>query len=211
VDRGAERRRLLLSGASELGLALTGEQCDRLLGLLALLERWGRAYNLTAVRDPLRMIPHHLLDSLAVAPLVSGSPVLDMGTGAGFPGLPLAIAQPARRFVLLDANGKKIRFVRQALLTLPVPNAEAVQSRMESYKSGEKFATIVARAFAPLPEVLRLAHPLLRPGGVLLALKGPGLDRELDALAGVAGDLRVHRLRVPSLERERSVVALRPA
>jgi 16S rRNA (guanine527-N7)-methyltransferase len=208
VGSQREARRLLESGTGQLGIRLSGEQEEKLLGLIALLARWSRAYNLTAVRDPVSMVPVHLLDSLAIHPHLRGERVLDVGTGAGFPGLPLAIVQPERRFLLTDSNGKKIRFVRQALLELEICNAQAVQTRIQSYKSEEKFATILARAFAPLPDILRLTRPLLARPGVLLALKGPNVDRELQDLPGSPASFTLHRLRVPYLESERSVVEI---
>ena len=200
----------LAEGIDVLGISADREQQGRMLELIALLQRWGRAYNLTAVRDPLRMVSHHLLDSLALVPYIRGERVLDVGTGAGFPGLPLAIMMPERRFVLLDGNGKKVRFVRQAVMELGLGNVEAVQARIESYTSGQKFATIVTRAFAPLPKILQLTQPLLARPGVLLAPKGRQVDAELDGLALPEGELYLHRLRVPFVEGERALVEVRP-
>ena len=142
----------LAQGVAALGLILDGQQLARLLGFLDLLARWNRRFNLTAIRDASAMVSHHLLDSLAVAPYLQGESVLDLGTGAGLPGLPLAIAEPSRRFWLLDSNGKKVRFVRQAVLELGLSNVEPVQSRIESYRPGRKFSTIVVRAVASTPE-----------------------------------------------------------
>lgn len=208
----AQRQQLarrLAEGSERLGVPASTDQQGQMLELIALLERWGRAYNLTAVRDPLRMVSHHLLDSLALAPFIRGARVLDAGTGAGFPGLPLAIAYPERHFVLLDSNGKKVRFVRQAVMELGLKNVEAVQVRIESYPSRKKFATIVARAFAPLPKILQLAQPLVERPGVLLAPKGRWVEAELDGLSRPPDGLRLHRLRVPFLERERTLVEIR--
>lgn len=193
-------------GAKALGLTLSQGQLDQLLGLLGLLERWNRVYNLTGVRDLDRMVPFHLLDSLALAPWLRGGTVLDVGTGAGFPGLPLAILQPERGFTLLDSNGKKIRFIRQAAMELGLGNVEPVQARVESYPAREKFATILARAFAPLPRIIQLVRPLLGSPGVLLASKGPGVEQELPVVGGVVGEIRTHRLQVPFLEGERILV-----
>jgi len=205
----SERDALLADGAAELGLDLGAQQTERLLGLLDLLGRWNRAFNLTAVRDPLRMVPHHLLDSLVLAPYLHGDRVLDVGTGPGFPGLPLAILQPRRRFVLLDSNGKKLRFVRQAVMELGLENVETVQTRIESYRSGEKFATILARAFAPLPDIVRLVSPLLLPDGLLLAAKSRRAEEEIQATETVTGQLRLHPLQVPFLQAERTLVEYR--
>jgi 16S rRNA (guanine527-N7)-methyltransferase len=205
----SRQKQLLVQGAIQLDLEPTAEQISSLLGLIDLLARWNRAFNLTAVRDPLRMVSHHLLDSLALAPYLRGDDVLDVGTGAGFPGLPLAIVQPQRRFVLLDSNGKKVRFVRQAVMELGLQNVEAVQSRIESYRSGEKFATILARAFAPLPDIVRLVSPLLQPQGVLLAAKSRRAGEEMRGVEDSGGDFIQHRLRVPFLDAERSLVEFR--
>jgi len=205
----SELQQLLDRGSGQLGLALEAQQTSALLELIALLARWNRAFNLTAVRDPVQMVPHHLLDSLALAPYVQGDRVLDVGTGPGFPGLPLAIVQPQRRFVLLDSNGKKIRFVRQAVMELGLENVEAVQSRIESYRSGEKFATILARAFASLPDIVRLVSPLLQADGVLLAAKSRRADDEMRDVAAPSGELRRHQLQVPFLEAQRTLVEFR--
>jgi 16S rRNA (guanine527-N7)-methyltransferase len=201
--------RRLAEGVERLGVSASARQQGQMLELIALLERWGRAYNLTAVRDPLRMVSHHLLDSLALAPFIRGTRVLDVGTGAGFPGLPLAILTPERHFVLLDSNGKKVRFVRQAVMELGLDNVEVVQARIESYTSREKFATIVTRAFASLPRILQITQPLLARPGVLLAPKGRQVEAELDGLSLPRGELRLHCLRVPFLEGERVLVEVR--
>ena len=199
----------LAEGIERLSVSASARQQGQMLELIALLERWGRAYNLTAVRDPLRMVSHHLLDSLVLAPFIQGTRVLDVGTGAGFPGLPLAILTPERHFVLLDSNGKKVRFVRQAVMELGLDNVEVVQARIESYTNREKFATIVARAFASLPRILQMMHPLLARPGALLAPKGRQVEAELDGLSLPQGELRLHRLRVPFLEGERTLVEIR--
>lgn len=204
-DRLASR---LSDGINRLKLIVTNDDQQRLLALINLLKRWSKAYNLTAVRDPVRMVPYHLLDSLAVAPYLRGERVLDVGTGAGFPGLPLAIVQPDRHFVLLDSNGKKIRFVRQAVMELGIRNVNAVQARIETYESGQKFATILARAFASLPDILRLTGPLLDQPGVLLALKSRQAGDELKTLDKRPESARLHRLDVPFLDGERTLIEI---
>jgi 16S rRNA (guanine527-N7)-methyltransferase len=200
---------ILAEGSAALGVALDGDQSARLLAFVGLLERWNRAYNLTAIRDPAAMVSHHLLDSLAITPYLQGDAILDLGTGAGLPGLPLAIAQPVRRFWLLDSNGKKIRFVRQAVLDLGLSNVEPVQSRIESYRPGRKFSTIVTRAVASTPELYAQTVPLLASPGLLLVMKGryPGDELGHPALAGL--DLRVRPLRVPLLDGERHLIEIR--
>lgn len=190
-----------------MGLDLPEEQRQRLIGFLTLLLRWNRTYNLTAVRDPEAAVTRHLLDSLAVLPYLTGSPVLDLGSGAGLPGIPLAIAVPSHRFVLLDGNGKKIRFVRQAALELGLSGVEAVQARMESYRPQQKFATIISRAVAELETLWRAAEPLLATPGRVLLMKGRRPEAELAALS--APNPQCHRLSVPGLEAERHLIEIR--
>lgn len=190
-----------------MGLDLPEEQRQRLIGFLTLLLRWNRTYNLTAVRDPEAAVTRHLLDSLAVLPYLTGSPVLDLGSGAGLPGIPLAIAVPSHRFVLLDGNGKKIRFVRQAALELGLSGVEAVQARMESYRPQQKFATIISRAVAELEPLWRAAEPLLATPGRVLLMKGRRPEAELAALS--APNPQCHRLSVPGLEAERHLIEIR--
>jgi 16S rRNA (guanine527-N7)-methyltransferase len=199
----------LRNGAEGLGIALTDTQVERLLAFLQLLAKWSRTYNLTAVRDPDEMVTRHLLDSLSVRPYLSGTRVLDLGTGAGLPGLPLAVCESARHFTLLDGNGKKIRFVRQAAMELGLPNLEAVHCRIESYRPGPKFSTIASRAVAAIHEIHAQAAPLLRTPGRLLVMKGryPAEELQNPALADL--DLAVHPLRVPFLEGERHLIEIR--
>jgi 16S rRNA (guanine527-N7)-methyltransferase len=200
------------AGLAALGVAADQAQRERLLALIALLTRWNRAYNLTAVRDPLEMIPRHLLDSLAVLPWVRQGPVLDVGTGAGLPGLPLAILKPELAFTLLDSNAKKLRFVRQAVLDLGLGNVDVVQARIEAYRPEVNFATIAARAVSSLAELCRDCAPLAAPGGRLLALKGREPEQELAALAAAAlpgvqaRDAVIHRLGVPMLDAARCLI-----
>ncbi len=211
TDPGALRAQLD-AGLDALNINATDAQRARLLALVALLERWNRAYNLTAVRDPAEMIPRHLLDSLAALPWLRQGPVLDVGTGPGLPGLPLAILRPELAFTLLDSNGKKIRFVRQAVLALGLDNVAPVQARMQAYRPQVNFATITARAVAPLAQLCRECAPLVGPGGVLLALKGKHPDTEVAGLFAAAvprvrtDAVAVHPLRVPGLEAERCVI-----
>lgn len=198
----------LEQGMAELGLVADASVADRLLAFLALLERWNRAYNLTAVRNPKVMVSRHLLDSLAVLPFLKGSRVADIGTGAGLPGIPLALASPECRFVLLDSNGKKTRFVSQAVLELGLDNVEVVRARVEDYRPEEGFDTVVCRAFAEVAGFLATAGHLLQPGARALLMKGAYPHGELAGLpAGVA--LRtVHPLNVPGLDAERHLVEL---
>jgi len=209
LDPGGPAAARLLEGAAALGLALTPAQVAGLLGFLALLTRWNRTYNLTAVRDPGEMVPRHLLDSLVMLPHLHGAAVLDLGTGAGLPGLPLAICDPDRCYWLLDGNGKKVRFVRQAVMELRLPQVAAVHSRMEAYRPGRKFSTIVSRAVATIAQIHGLAAPLLERPGRLLVMKGRYPQDELQDPALRDLDVAVHKLFVPFLEGERHLIEIR--
>lgn len=195
----------LSAGATQLGIALTAAQQAQLLQFLALLAQWNQIYNLTAVRDPLEMVARHLLDSLAIAPYLDGDMVLDLGTGAGLPGLPLAIIEPERQFVLLDSNSKKIRFVRQAIMELALPNVTPVQARIEHYRAAQPFTTIVSRAVADADIVGVLHGGLLAPAGRLLLMKGR-LDALPDQLPATMR--RIHRLQIPFLDVARHVIEI---
>lgn len=197
----------LTLGCRALELTLTDAQHAQLLAFLNLLTRWNQAYNLTAVRDPLEMVAKHLLDSLAVAPFIFGHTVLDVGTGAGLPGLPLAICAPERRFWLLDSNNKKIRFVRQAVLELGLTNVTPVQSRIEAYRSEQKFSTIVSRAVSAAAVVPVLTAKLCDQPGRVLLMKGRADETSDDsAWAGLAS--RIHRLTIPFLDAPRHLIEL---
>jgi len=193
-------------GVAALGLALPGDALERLLDYQALLARWNAAYNLTAVRDPAEMVTRHLLDSLAILPYVHGASLADLGTGPGLPGIPLAIAAPGRQVLLVDSNGKKVRFLREAIRTLGLDGVRAVQSRVEQVEGS--FDCVTARAFASLADMLAWGGHLLAPGGSWLAMKGKPPD---DELAGVPAGFEVrgvHALAVPGLDAGRSLVVL---
>ena len=162
----------LQQGLSALALEIDEFQLEGLLSFIRLIVKWNQAYNLTAVRDPLDMVALHLLDSLAVLPHIKPPRVADIGTGAGLPGIPLAICLPDQHFVLVDSNAKKTRFVRQVALELKLPNVEVVHSRVELFKAEPLFSTVITRAFAGMADILKLTEHLLADGGVLLAMKG---------------------------------------
>lgn len=208
AEPSAIEERLVL-GAARLGLTLTPDQQSRLLQFLALLVRWNQVYNLTAVRDPLEMVAKHLLDSLAIQPFLFGDSVLDIGTGAGLPGLPLAILEPARRFALLDGNGKKIRFVRQAAMELGLDNVAPVQARIETYRPDRKFSTIVSRAVAEADLLCVLKADLLACPGRLLLMKGRHPDASPVNRGWPSTALTVHRLNIPFLDVPRHLIELR--
>jgi len=193
--------------ALELSLPLAAQ--EKLIAYIELLAKWNQAYNLTAVSDPGQMIARHLLDSLAIMPFVRGPRVLDIGSGAGLPGIPLALARPDFQFVLLDSNAKKTRFVIQAVAELGLKNVEAAHSRVETYRPAAKFDTLIARAFAGIADMLGLSAPLCVPGGRWLAMKGVYPQQEL---AAIPPDYQVEtrRLQVPGLNAERHVVIIAP-
>jgi len=168
----------LKHGAETLGLMLSAAQRRLMLSYLALLVRWNRAYNLTAVAQPERMVARHLLDSLSLLPWLDGVRVLDVGSGAGLPGIPLAIAEPQRVFTLIDSNGKKVRFLRQVVRTLGLDQVEPVQARLPECVAGPRPDTVVARALAPLDRLVDWLDPWLEQGSRLLALKGPRAETE---------------------------------
>lgn len=204
-------RELLTAGAGEIGLSLSRAQVDALLRLVDELERANSEFNLTAIRDRPGMLAKHVLDSLSLHPYLRGTRVADIGTGAGFPGLPLAIVNPARRFVLIEATGKKARFAAQAAAGIGCGNVEVVHTRAESYRPFELFDTVTARALSSLQDFVAYAGHLCAPQGRLLAMKGKRPEEELGAVPKTFRVLAVHRLKVPGLDDERHVVELCPA
>jgi 16S rRNA (guanine527-N7)-methyltransferase len=197
----------LRQGVDALGVALPAGAAAQLIAYLRLLAKWNRAYNLTAVADVDEMVPRHLLDSLAVAPYVQGPRVLDIGTGAGLPGIPLACARPHDAFTLLDSNAKKTRFLTQAVAELALTNVTVVNTRVEQFHPSEQFVTLLARAWAPIPDMLDRCRHLLISGNRLLALKGTYPKDELGALSGPYA-WEVQRLTVPGLSAERHLVII---
>ncbi|MGP1666681.1 MAG: 16S rRNA (guanine(527)-N(7))-methyltransferase RsmG [Rhodanobacter sp.] len=196
----------LEQGINALGLTLPPDAVPQLLAYQALLERWNAAYNLTAVRDPAEMITRHLLDSLAILPFVQGDSLADLGTGPGLPGIPLAIAAPGRKILLVDSNGKKVRFLREAIRSLKLTGVSALQSRVEDV-SGQ-FDCITARAFASLADMLGWGGHLLAADGIWLAMKGKQPDDELPGVPQGFAVRGIHTLVVPGLDAERRLVVL---
>jgi 16S rRNA (guanine527-N7)-methyltransferase len=195
------RTQTIESAIQCLDQSFPDDTAEKLLVVLDELERWGRRFNLTAIRDPEEMITAHILDSLVARPLLQGTEVLDVGTGAGFPGLPLAIAEPARQFTLLDSNNKKIMFVQHVAGLLGLSNVTAVKGRGEDYAPGRRFDTVIARALAALPRLVEIAGHHVGEDGVFIALKGRYPAQELEQLGDKLWTHTVTELDVPGLER----------
>lgn len=200
----------LSQGLAALGLTLSPEAQSRLMQYLALLSKWNRIYNLTAIREPSRLVSHHLLDSLAVLPYLEGTSVVDVGSGAGLPGIPLAVARPEWRVVLLDSNHKKAAFLRQAVLELNLRDTQVVTDRAEHWHPVHRFDVAISRAFSDLPAFVETAQHLCRAGGVLAAMKGVHPDEELAQLAPEVRVRKIVALDVPGLRAARHLVLLHP-
>jgi 16S rRNA (guanine527-N7)-methyltransferase len=192
-------------------LSLPAADQQRLLAFVRLLAKWNAAYNLTAVRDPEEMVTRHLLDSLVLLPYLQGARVLDIGTGPGLPGIPLAVARPDCAFTLLDANAKKTRFVTQAVGELGLKNVDVVQTRVENYRPAQKFDTLVARAFSSIADMLENTRHLSAPHGRFLAMKGVYPVEELAAIPAGYAVSDVAALQVPGLKAARhlAIITLR--
>jgi 16S rRNA (guanine527-N7)-methyltransferase len=205
---GAQWQGQLEHGLNAMGIGLDAGQRQQMLDYLALMLKWNKAFNLTAIRDAGEMVPRQLLDSLSILKLVRGQRVLDVGTGPGLPGVPLAIALPDLHFTLIDSNGKKTRFVQQARAELGLGNLEVVRGRVEEYRPDTPFDTITSRAFASLPKMVRLTEHLLAPRGRILAMKGAVPREELAELEQMGRRVEVAPLFVDQSEGERHAVVL---
>lgn len=197
-------------GLEEMGLHLDPVTQMGLLNYVALMQKWNKVYNLTAVRDPEKMVTQHLLDSLAVLPHLVGRRVIDVGTGPGLPGIPLALANPALEVTLLDSNHKKTSFLRQACLELGLKNTTVVCERVEAWRPDEKYDVVISRAFSDLAEFAGLVLHLCSGTGLMLAMKGVYPHEELTRLPATVELQGVEPLRVPGLAAERHLVLLRP-
>lgn len=194
---------LLSEGLQTLGLSISSNQ---LMDYLSLLQKWNQAYNLTAIRNLKDMITHHLLDSLAIIPWINGTRLLDVGTGAGLPGIPLAIALPDMHVTLLDSNGKKMRFLREVKRALKLENIEIVQSRVEAYHPSSGFDTVTSRAFSTMDAFIQCSHHLVSQQGIWLAMKGRYPETELETLQH---RYRVETYSVPGIVGERCCVIIK--
>lgn len=197
-------------GLSRLNIAVAEGALEQLTAYIALLHRWNRVYNLTAVRRPDDMVARHILDSLSISPWLQGQRIVDVGSGAGLPGIPLAIVHPEMEFVLLDSNGKRVRFIRQAVVELGLRQVSALHCRVQDYHPEVAFDHVLARAFASLQQVVASAGHLCRSGGSLLIMKGVYPRAELDELPRGYRLKEVHPLTVPDLFAERHLVQLVP-
>lgn len=198
----------LAEGILTLGLALDDAIQQDLRDFVDLLTKWNRVYNLTSVRKPQDMVTRHILDSLAALPYVQGPRVLDIGTGAGLPGLVLALARPEWDVVALDSSNKKLRFVRQVVAELELGNVQVEHVRVEDYPEAEKFDTVISRAFSSVRDMYEQGAPHCKPGGVLLAMKGVYPVTEIESLPDPDIVKAVHRLQVPGLDAERHIVEI---
>jgi 16S rRNA (guanine527-N7)-methyltransferase len=201
----------LRSGLADMGVPVAAGQQRKLLDFVALIAKWNRVYNLTAVRERSNMLTHHVLDSLAVAPHIEGHTVLDVGSGAGLPGIPLAIARPDLRVTLLDSNAKKSAFQQQAAIELALDNVEAVNSRVEALDRSRQFDIVISRAFSDLDQFVCAAGPYCAAGGMLAAMKGIYPEDELARVPAAFAIEKVVPLQVPGVEGARHLVLMRRA
>jgi 16S rRNA (guanine527-N7)-methyltransferase len=211
VPRQGELQRFLQRGVAELGLELDPGLPGKLLGHLELLDKWNRVHNLTSIRDTAKAVSVHLLDSLAVVPYISGARVLDAGSGAGFPGLPVALARPELQVDLLDSSHKKCAFLRQAVAEADAGNAKVVCERLEAYRPASLYGCVLSRALADLADIVALTEHLLAPGGVIAAMKGVYPFAEIDRIPSGFRVRQVHALSVPGLGAERHLVLVERA
>jgi len=196
---------LLQTGIEQLELDVTEDQIDLLLAFVSLIEKWNKAYNLTAIRQRDEICRLHILDSLSILPFVSGQNIIDVGTGAGLPGIPLAILMPDVQFTLVDSNSKKTRFVQQAILELHIKNVTVEHGRVENLGYEGQYDVVLSRAFASLLDIMNLTEYLLQPEGVLIAMKGQSPESELKEIDRT---FSVHPILVPGVDAERCVVRI---
>lgn len=190
-------------------LNLNIKQKQRLISLIELLQKWNKTYNLTAIRQPEEMLIKHIFDSLVVGDFLEGENFIDVGTGAGFPGLPLAIAYPEKKFTLLDSLGKRIQFIRNAVRELNLKNVTPVLSRVEEFNSSEKFDGVLSRAFASLSDMTSLCQHLINEQGLFYALKGQNNPQEIKAIHKNFEVKQIIPLKIPNLSDERHLIVIR--
>lgn len=205
----ADLEERLAKGLPLVGATPTDEQVAVLARFLRLLDKWNKAFNLTAVRDPVEMVTRHVLDSASALPYLHGISILDVGTGAGLPGFPLALLDPQRQFCLLDSGGKKVRFVRHAAGEMAIRNVSVVQARVEDYEPADPFDTVLCRAFTSIGGFARRCGHLAVKGGRLVAMKGRFPEAELAGLPSSWEAETVARINIPGLPVDRHIVVLR--
>lgn len=198
----------LKNGATELKVEIAGPVLEKISAYLALIAKWNRVHNLTAVRDFGRMVSVHALDSLSVIPHITGTSIVDVGSGAGLPGIPIALALPHAQVVLVESNHKKAAFLRQAVIELELKNVEVVCERVETWQAPHRFDLVISRAFSDLAEFVQLAGRLCKPEGTIAAMKGVYPDEELAQLPAGIKLLRAIRLKVPGLDAERHLIMM---
>lgn len=202
-----DAKKVLQSGLAKLSINATAEQQDQLLNYLALLQKWNKAYNLTAIRDPEQMLVKHILDSVAIQPYVAATDLIDVGSGAGLPGIPMTILNPELPVTTLDSNGKKTRFQHQVKIELGLANLEVVHGRVEEF-ADRKFTQVTSRAFASIEDMVTLSSSLLADDGIFLAMKGRYPDSELESLPAEYQLLETYSLNVPGLDEERHLLKI---
>ena len=190
-------------------VTVSAAQQQQLLALLAMLHKWNAAYNLTSVRDPQEMLIRHILDSVVVSPYLHGDHIIDVGTGPGLPGLPLAICNPDKQFVLLDSLGKRVSFIRQVVHELKLTNVTPVLARVQDYQPEQGFSSVISRAFASLADMLSWCHHLPSASGCFLALKGHPTAEELASVEPPYYIEAIHVLQVPELDAARHIVEIK--
>jgi len=205
----SQQQQDLQAGLQQLKLDCSSQQLEKLLQYLELLQRWNKAFNLTAIRDPLQMVRLHLLDSLAIHPYIQGvKSIIDVGTGPGLPGIPLAILSPQVNFTLLDSNGKKTRFLFQAINELKLPNASEINHRVEAYKPNQLFDAVISRAFSSISDMLNQCDHLISDQGCFLAMKGKKPDSELSQMTKAYKVVEVNEVNVPLIDSERHLIKI---
>jgi 16S rRNA (guanine527-N7)-methyltransferase len=200
---------ILASGLEALSLNLTDKQQQQLVEFVLLIDKWNKAYNLTSVRCPKQMMVKHILDSLAIVPHLTGENIIDVGTGPGLPGMPLAIAFPDKTFTLLDSLGKRVRFMTQCVHTLKLTNVTPVNSRVENHVGDKPYDIVLSRAFASLKDMLHWCEHLVDSDGQFLALKGQFPQNEIDEVSDHFQIMNTENITVPNLDGERHLVWLR--
>jgi 16S rRNA (guanine527-N7)-methyltransferase len=199
----------LIQGLSKLGQSSTKQQINQLISFLELLHRWNTAFNITAIREPRAMLARHVFDSLAIKEYIVGNRLIDVGTGAGLPGIPLAITCPKKNFVLLDSNSKKTGFLFQARTTLKLANVQEVNERAEKHIPTQKYDAVLCRAYGSLSELVLYTNHLLVPGGKFFAMKGKISKEELRQLPKNYSVENIYKLAVPELDEERHLIIVK--